>query len=215
VLALLRNVIQHRPRIRVVLAGSHTFKELARWATYLINAQTVHVGYLDGAAARQLVEQPVQGFQLQYEPPAVDRVLAVTRGHPALLQLLCSEIIVVKNSQPRAERFLAKRPDVEAAVPRALASGALFFADLETNRAGPMGAAVLRALAERGEGGTIDVAELESRRLVPDLAPVLASLLEREVLEQDDAGRYRFQVELIRCWFARPESSLSVSARSR
>jgi len=38
VLGMLRHLIQHRPRFKVLLAGSHTLDEVQRWASYLICA---------------------------------------------------------------------------------------------------------------------------------------------------------------------------------
>ncbi|MDJ0707014.1 MAG: hypothetical protein QNJ46_27380, partial [Leptolyngbyaceae cyanobacterium MO_188.B28] len=93
VLGMLRNLIQHRPRFKVLVSGSHTLQEFQRWASYLINAQVVHLGYLQEAEVRQLVERPVKDFALRYQPDASQRVLDLTRGHPFLVQLLCAEIV--------------------------------------------------------------------------------------------------------------------------
>src|SRR5262245_18824499 len=99
------------------LAGSHTLDELQRLAGYLINVQVVQIGYLKQDEARQLVERPVEGFALRYEPEASQHVLDLTRGHPFLTQLLCAEIVAHKNEQEPAARRLACLDDVEAAVP--------------------------------------------------------------------------------------------------
>ncbi|WP_392535019.1 hypothetical protein [Nostoc sp. C117] len=71
VLGMLRHLIQHRPRFKILLAGSHTIAEYQRWASYLINVQLVHISYLKEAEARQLIERPVKDFTLRYEPNAV------------------------------------------------------------------------------------------------------------------------------------------------
>src|SRR5262249_52326167 len=113
----LRYLIQHRPRFKVLLAGSHTPDELQHWASALINVQVVPISYLRETEARQLIEQPVPDFALRYEPEASQRVLDLTRGHPALVQLLCAEIVDLKNKQPPPIRRIAHLADVEAAVP--------------------------------------------------------------------------------------------------
>ena len=46
VLGMLRHLIQHRPCFKVLLTGSHTLEEVHRWASYLINVQSVHISYL-------------------------------------------------------------------------------------------------------------------------------------------------------------------------
>ena len=93
VLGMLRHLIQHRPRFKVFLAGSHTLDELQRWAGYLINVQVVNISYLKEDEARKLIEQPVKDFALRYEPDASQRGLDLTRWHPFLVQLLCGEIV--------------------------------------------------------------------------------------------------------------------------
>ena len=206
VLGMLRHLIQHRPRFKVLLAGSHTFEELQFWAGYLINVQVVHLGYLKEPEARKLIEQPVKDFPLRYEPAASDRVLALTRGHPLLVQLLCHEIVSLKNEQPRADRRLARVTDVDSVVSEALSHGSLFFADIERNQVDDTGLALLRQLAARGEGAVVEWRDLASQ-LPLGFDRVLPQLIMRELVEPLNGG-FRFQVELIRRWFARRETTV-------
>jgi hypothetical protein len=199
VLGMLRHLIQHRPRFKVLLAGSHTLDELQRWSSYLINVQVVHIGYLEENETRQLIEQPVDDFPLRYEPDASQRVLDLTRGHPALVQLLCAEIVALKNEQPPAVRRLASLDDVRAAVPEALNHGSFFFADIERNQVNATELALLRFLASQGEGAVVH--QFPSGR-ESQLDRALDRLMRRELIEWTGEG-YRFQVELIRRWFTR------------
>ncbi len=201
VLGMLRHLIQHRTFFKVLLAGSHTLAEIQRWAGYLINVQVVHTGYLKEAETRQLVERPVLDFALRYEPEASRRVLALTRGHPFLVQLLCAEIVALKNEQAPAVRRLAHPADVEEAAREALASGSFFFADIQNNQVDAAGLAILRFLANRGEGIASSRETLARHVPVASLYDTLARLIQRELIEPADEG-YRFQVELIRRWFA-------------
>ncbi|MEG4280114.1 AAA family ATPase [Microcoleus sp. MON1_C1] len=199
VLGMLRHLIQHRPRFKVLLAGSHTIEEFQRWASYLINVQVVHISYLKQAEARQLIEQPVKDFTLRYEPNGVERVLQLTRCHPFLIQLLCTEIIALKNEQDPSIRRLATLADVEAAIPEALSVGSFFFADIQSNQADAAALAILQFLAAQGEGAI--VSRLTILQHFPDKSDALNLLLQRELIEEVSEG-YRFQVELIRRWFA-------------
>jgi len=204
VLGMLRHLIQHRPRFKVLLAGSHHLDELQRWASYLINVQVVHISYLAENEARQLIERPVQDFTLRYEPEASQRVLSLSRGHPFLIQLLCAEIVALKNEQDPALRRLASFDDVEMAVPEALTSGSFFFADIQRNQVDAKGLALLQALANQGEQAVIDRVGLshQAQLTVDDgVDQTLTRLLQRELVEAVEGG-YRFQVELIRRWFA-------------
>jgi hypothetical protein len=203
VLSMLRHMIQHRPRFKVMLAGSHTLEEFQRWASYLINMQVVKIGYLEKDEVHQLVECPVKDYTLHYEPSASQRVLELTRGHPALVQLLCYEIVTLKNTHDATKRRLACVADVEAAVPRALDSGSFFFAEIEQNQIDGAGLGLLRFMAARGEGAVLSLDALAGQhgaKHPDDLSQTLALLLRRDLIEGTEGG-YRFQVELIRRWF--------------
>jgi hypothetical protein len=194
-------MIQHRSHFKVMLAGSHSLEEFQSWASYLINVQVVKIGYLEPDEARQLIERPSPNFSLRYEPEASQRVLDLTRGHPALVQLLCYELVTLKNEQEAAVRRLACLADVEAAVPRVLASGAFFFGDIQQNQLDAAGLALLRCLARQGEGVVVSRENLASLAgPTVDLEHALALLLRRDLIETVNGG-YRFQVELIRRWF--------------
>ncbi|MCP4425171.1 MAG: ATP-binding protein [Chloroflexi bacterium] len=202
VLGMLRHLIQHRPRFKVLLSGSHTLDEFQRWASYLINVQVIHIGYLNEAEARQLIEAPVNRFALRYEPAASQRALDLTRGHPFLVQLLCAEIVALKNEQPPARRRLATVADVETAVPLALNHGSFFFADIEQNQADSVGREALRLIASYSEGqGAPRQALVDYVPSLLALEQALAALRQRELIEPFGDG-YRFQVELVRRWFA-------------
>jgi len=202
VLGMFRHLIQHRPRFKVLLTGSHALDEFERWASYLINVQMIHISYLTEAEARQLIERPVKNFPLRYEPEASRRVFALTRGHPALTQLLCAEIVALKNEQEPSARRHACLAEVEAALPRALSHGNFFFADIERNQVTPEGAALLRFIANHGEGAVVSRESLARQLPSPaDLSQTLALLTQRELLEAIEGG-YRFQVEMIRRWFS-------------
>jgi hypothetical protein len=202
VLGMFRHLIQHRPRFKVLLSGSHTLDEFQRWASYLINVQVVHIGYLGAAETRQLVEHPVQDFSLRYEPAAAERVRELTSGHPFLVQLLCAEIVALKNEQPPAQRRLARVEDVETAVAEALQHGSFFFADIEQNQVEQVGREILRLMAGYDEGETTPREVLVA--FVPSLMALeeaLVALQQRELISAV-AGGYRFQVDLVRRWFA-------------
>ena len=201
VLNLLRTIIQHRPQFKVMLAGSHTLAEFQRWASYLINVQLVKIGYLAETEARQLIERPVKEFALAYESVASRRVLELTRGHPALVQLLCYELVTLKNEQSTTERRLVRLADVEQAVARAFESGSFFFADIERNQIDAGERVLLRFIAAQGEGAVVSRAALAGQvEPTADLDQMLARLVQRDLLEAVEEG-YRFQVELIRRWF--------------
>ncbi len=202
VLGSLRHLIQHRPRFKVLLAGSHPLQEFERWAGYFINAQVIHIGYLREDEARQLVEYPVKEFALVYEPAASRRVLDLTQCHPFLLQLLCGEVVALKNEQPPDVRRLASVEDVETAAGSALEVGSMFFADIQWNQIGERERELLRALAGLGEGIVAAGGEMAIHHANGETDAALSRLEQRGLIERSSDG-YRFRVELIRRWFAR------------
>ncbi|MEL7352074.1 MAG: AAA family ATPase [Cyanobacteria bacterium P01_A01_bin.116] len=208
VLGMLRNLIQHRPRFKVLFSGSHTLQEFQRWSSYLINAQVLHLGTLKESEARQLIEQPSPDFALRYEPDACQRVLAVTRCHPYLVQSLCAEIVVLKNEQDPSIRRLATLADVEAAIPEALDSGSMFFSDIEINQVDAPALALLKYIATQGEAATVSSTALIQQFTAggitkEQLQQSLSLLIRRELIEKADPDSYRIQIELFRRWFAR------------
>jgi hypothetical protein len=200
VMRMLRHLIQHRPFFKLLLAGSHTLREFQQWASYLINVQTIKVGYLSLDEARQLITAPIKGFALVYEPAAVARVLGLTHGHPHLVQLLCYVIVSLKNEQAITDRWLVTVADVDTAVDEALEIGSFFFADIEQNQADSVGVTLLNHIADQGEYGTATLLDLQERFGEEGLL-ALDHLLQRDLLEVTDDA-YRFQVEMIRRWFA-------------
>ncbi|MBI1881308.1 MAG: ATP-binding protein [Chloroflexi bacterium] len=201
VLGMFRHMIQHRSCFKLLLTGSHALDEFQRWASYLINVQIVYISYLSEAETRQLIERPIKNFPLRYEPEASQRVFSLTRGHPALTQLLCAEIVALKNEQDPSVRRYARLADVETALPRAMSHGNFFFADIERNQVNPAGVALLRFMASHGEDAIVS-REVLARHVSPPADPdqTLALLKRRELIEAVDGG-YRFQVEMIRRWF--------------
>lgn len=199
-LGLSRFVIQHRPHLKTMFVGSHSLDEIGMWSTFLFNAQVVKMGRLAHAEALQLIENPVKNFSLRYEPDASQRIVTLTDGHPHLVQSICFELVMLKNEQPPGQRFLVTQSDVEEAAKRSLSSISFFFADIRNAQINPETTAILDYLADKGEGGTATYDEW-SVRFPRNLDDHLALAMKRDLIEPVD-GAYKFQVEMIRRWFA-------------
>jgi AAA+ ATPase superfamily predicted ATPase len=199
ILGFFRHLIQHRPRLKILLAGSHTLEEFKQWASYFINVQILHISYLEKSEAQELIEQPLKDFGLVYTPKASERILELTRCHPCLIQMLCSEIIMLKNEQPIENRKLAQIADIEQAIPSVLKGGTLFFETLKREQMNPSSLPLFQFLAGQGEGAIVSQAQLTQHFPEP-LQSSLKNLLQRELIETVEGG-YRIQVELIRRYF--------------
>ncbi|MFN8441242.1 MAG: AAA-like domain-containing protein [Caldilineaceae bacterium] len=206
VLGTLRQLIEHHPQIKLLLAGAHALEEIQGWSNYLRNAQTLHLSYLTTGEARLLIERPMKDSALKYEPAAVARVLHLTHGHPYLVQLVCSELMHLKNEQTTKLRHHITENDIQLALPDILLRGSQFFAEIEENQVNPEGCHLLYWIARRGYCRLADLQTLAKRHgQCLQVEEALTQMIQRGTLELR-AGYYHFQVELVRMWFAGNES---------
>jgi hypothetical protein len=198
-LGMFRNIIQHRSRFRLLFSGTHTFKELQHWANYMIGVQLIHLNYLSDDEAEQLIERPMEYFPLRYAADASQRIKALTHNHPALIQLLCGELVTLKDRQSVEKRLYVQLEDVEAVLPQVFENGGFFFADIEQNQVDDKGRAILYFLATQGEGVVVSQEMLQAQ-FDFEVKVTLRELLQRELVEEGNGG-WHFQVELVRQWF--------------
>ncbi len=201
-LSTLRHNIQHRKRLRFLLAGSHSLDETPVWNTYLGNFLTIRVGFLDEASTRQLIERPTPDFNLKYESQAVDRIAQITRGHPTFIHLLIgNQLIPMKKHQPPPSRFLVLSSEVDKCIDEAVRSSATIYQQIleddETDNACNI---ILRFIAALGEGERVKESVLINE-FGDNVKPILYHLRKRQLLDMVN-GEWQFQVELMRRWFA-------------
>jgi hypothetical protein len=204
VLGKLRNIIQHRERIVMLVSGSHHFVELPRlnWASYLINTRTLELSFLDESSARELLTEPVP--QLNYEEGVLEAILRLTNCQPYLLQAVAFELVNHLNDQ---QKTTATRADLDEAVEKVLTSAGAYFANTWREDNSEAEQTVLRAFAT-GEGDSVMTAEHQAE---------LRSLCRKEMLERTGDG-YRLAVPLFGRWIVKnqvnedlPESLLQVA----
>ncbi len=198
ILGIFRHIIQHRRYFRFLLSGAHPLEIFHEWHSYLINVKTECLSYLRRNEAQHLIENPVPDFVLRYTPEAVHRILALTRKHPALIHMLCDEIVELKNKQSINSRRLVQKQDVESSVPITLESGRFFFSHIGNYRSDEMD--VLSFIAMQGEEIPVSRKILTKQFGHEYLDSILSKLMQYEIIEEFPEG-YRFQVELIRRWF--------------
>lgn len=196
-LGFLRNLIQHHPKIDLLLAGSHHPRELTQdWSSYLISVNVLEISYLDERSTRHLIEAPIPGFGLHYEPAAVDEIIRLTRCQPLLVQLLCQELVHLLNERGEHKATVA---DIEAAIPRAFSSGSSLYFDYLQKDAGAVGDTILRNLAQAEPSASVPRAQLTGGQ--NEYEQALKKLLQRDLVEEVDGG-ISFEVELVRRWWA-------------
>lgn len=128
-LGLLRATVQHRQRVRLLVAGAAPFDELETlWTDHLINLQEIQVGFLDAASAEGLLTQPCPEMPADAIPAALARAMvARTAGQPYLTQLYGQILIDQLND---AERRQACLDDLEPVEREALSKAVNYFQNI-------------------------------------------------------------------------------------
>lgn len=85
----LRHLMQHHPRLSFIFSLGSGLEELRKDYAYLFSVALYHrISFLEPGAARELITEPVAGHY-QVAPAAVQKILAITSGHPYYTQLVC------------------------------------------------------------------------------------------------------------------------------
>ncbi|TVQ95170.1 MAG: ATP-binding protein [Chromatiaceae bacterium] len=116
-LAAIRAFTQRQAQVCLLFAGAAPFSDLRDpdWAHYFVQAVRLRVDYLDQPSALALITKPVPS--LRYPPEVPARLWRLTRGHPALLQRLCKELVDIANRDGRQAMTMA---DLDAALARGI-----------------------------------------------------------------------------------------------
>ena len=149
------------------------------------------IGALSQAAARRALVKPAEDLEVTFEPEAVERIIAQTRGYPYFLQEWGKRAWDVAETSPIKER------DVATASDEAVAALDESFFRVRFDRLTPMEKRYLRAMSDLGPGphrsGDI-AAELE--RKVTALAPLRNGLIGKGMIWSPNHGDTAFTVPL-------------------
>jgi hypothetical protein len=192
----LRHLIQHETRLAVLLAGVQTLDELGpQWASYFPNVRQLTMSYLAPAEAEALIRtpDPAVEFPLTFSDEAVARILAQTRGHPYLVQLIGSCVVEEVN---RRTVLRAELNIVRAAETLSLERGEPYFRNVWDEFTG--------LTAEQITAGRAFL-----KHLANDTSPTLpldpvtlaaCQRLERHHVIERVGADYQFEVPLIARW---------------
>jgi hypothetical protein len=194
------------PWITLVFGGLHTLDEMSRdyAQPFYGSYQNIVVSYLAPEDAYHLITNPTPDFGVNYEPAAVDRIVAATGGQPYLVQLVCRDALdhlnheLFDEHQEREVRITLA--DVEAALGDDLfRRGTGYFDGVWSQVSEPAQQTLLRHVAQRA--APWPRAELEAViHVSPDLLHHHLQLAERrDILRQRD-GVWEFCVPLMRQW---------------
>ena len=132
-LGLIRSTIQHRRRVRFLIAGASPLADMPPlWTDHFISAQEIRVDFLDHESAIGLLRKPTANFPDDAMPLEVaESIYARTVGQPHLVQCFGFRVLQRINKEGRKVVTLA---DVEAVEPRVVEDNNNYFADY---RSGP------------------------------------------------------------------------------
>jgi hypothetical protein len=121
-LAAMRSFSQRQNRVVFLFTGAALFSELRgpNWSQFFVQAVRFPVDYLARADALRLITEPVP--ELRYPLAMQEKILDLTQGHPALLQLLCRELVDIANRDLRRDMRMA---DLDEALGKVLNQGNL------------------------------------------------------------------------------------------
>jgi len=164
------------------------------------------VWVLDKESAITLIRRAEDNKTLSFTNQAVERILALTNGHPYLTQLICQRIWERAHRSKPNTTLAIDKGDVDASLPDALQAGgqALQWLWEGLNPAERIYAAALAEISLDGKPITEDkviqilyehASRLRTREV--ELAP--RELIKRRILEEVNGG-YRFAIELFRLW---------------
>jgi hypothetical protein len=196
-MAYFRNMMQHRPSIAMILAGSHQLDEMSRdfWNPLMGIAKLVHVDYLEDESAGRLITNPWEDFPLNYEARAVKFILQQCGGHPLLLQAVGYEIVERVNQRLARGKGqvspLATVADARSAVEAVLKTSEYFRAvHLSLS---PSAQKLLVSIADEQEsaGQTLEVPAKQNKSY--------KELVRRDVIRVR-GNQAHIRVELLRRW---------------
>jgi tetratricopeptide (TPR) repeat protein len=154
------------------------------------------ISFLSKDDCQQLIARPVEGV-LAYDPQAIERIYAVTGGHPYFAQLVCHELFSL--CQKTGMRSLSEG-DVDGILDDVIERGTVNL-KFTWDEASHLEKWILACLAQAE--GAASMAELSRtlqgqrvRALEPDLNAALLHLREKDVLSEEN----RFVVYLLRRW---------------
>ncbi len=225
-----RGLIQTYPWFVMAFAGLHTLQEMTHdyWHPLYGSVLGIPVSFLAPEAARRLITQPSLDFSLDYDQDAVERIVALTNGQSYLVQLICHGLVTRYNRRAFEEGMdvgltfpgafpisfgLEKRltlVDVEAVVAASefYRDGDAYFTGVwrQAETSEPSGqTAILRVLARTRTGLPVEIIARRTELSLVEVEGALKTLARHDVVEEEEDGRWRFTVELMRRWVLQRE----------
>jgi hypothetical protein len=200
------------PQLTLLFGGLHTLDEMSRdyQQPFYGSYTNIRVSYLSPEAAWQLVTNPVETFQLNYEREAVEWIIAVTGGQPYLLQQLCRDALDHLNHElfdlRRERELVIGLADVEAALGNDFfRRGMVYFDGVWSQASQPEQQRLLQVAAQRDEPWTLAELARASGLQEEGLSRLLRWAERQDILARTEGAEpvWDFYVPLMREWLRR------------
>jgi hypothetical protein len=206
-----RHLMQHADKLGFVFVGTHRLEELSAdyWSILFNIALYKRVTFLNEAAAKALIVEPVAQAGLLYDDLALDKMIRVTAGHPYFLQLICHALVNRANRESRGYLTIRHVNDTLAELVELGEAHFAFLWEQSTPAEQLILAALMRLLAKTPTVTASQIGELLAERGRPlELQAVreaLRRLTERDIVRElgESPPHYDYKVDLIRLWVER------------
>jgi DNA-binding transcriptional ArsR family regulator len=215
-LKVLRAYIHLDRRIAFTFAGLHTLEEMTfdYFEPFFASVTPVKVGFLSKKAVFQLLTNPTEDFTLDYTPEALEQIWKLTGGQPYLVQLLGHRLVsryndlIFEEGRYPDPRFDSEDVEMVVKDKTFYQMGRYYFTGVwrQAETSEPSGqTAVLGALALVKTG--LPAREIARRTDISltEVEGALKSLARHDVVQEEEDGRWRFTVELMRRWVLQRE----------
>jgi hypothetical protein len=192
-LGWMRNISLYQSHVVLLFCGIHTIDALgSQWAGYFVNVELKKVSFLPIADARRLIDRAVSPRSASpvFDEEVSEEILDLTKGHPFLLQAVCSKIVNLLNEEGR-ER--AELQDITTAIEEIFDTWTSYFQDI-WNRCNEPQKQCLLLLHTQGKATISQIVQATSLK-VAIVAPALEQLQQRDLVSQIK-GQLAYQISL-------------------
>ncbi len=204
----LRELLEGEPRLKFIFVVGRRAEDLSIIVKSLFKSSlSQRVSVLDAESANNLIRTAQRQGTLGFSRIVVERIMALTAGHPYFTQLICQILWDhAYATDPQAPPSIQRLEMVEAAAAKALEAGQNIF-EWIWDGLPPAERVIFAAIAGATDEQSVVTEEqlmqlLQSqgiRILTGELELAPRTLVEWEMLRNVDGG-YRFFIELMRRW---------------
>jgi AAA+ ATPase superfamily predicted ATPase len=200
------------PWLALVFGGLHTLDEMSRdyQQPFYGSYENIRVSYLACKDAWRLIANPTDDFALNYEPEAIERIVAETGGQPYLVQQICRDALDHLNHElfdlGLTREVCIRLADVDAILnDDFFRRGTVYFDGVWTQTGDPDQQTLLQVMAQRDKPWAFAELEASAGLDTDNLHRQLRWAERHDVLRKTGTDSWEFCVPLMRRWIRKEE----------